>query len=603
VLHFTGGAAGEPPALSQTEFHNRRFVTGVRRTARGQDEGAHDVDGTFQWTAAVKVLAAYLLRCAAWGRRHPNGRCGGSAGPDAECLALEGRRASPAATLNYALSKKNQWLCDMFGTDPSGSPFLLELIKRSNADLKRPGEPVLLRLDVAALPPDQIDVMQDDRRLENPEEMERLAEAIDASCRLRGRGRSRVVLTIQGSLAEDWTPERQQSLGRALEEAGIRDYRIIREEEGSIRLTLELPAEKVERLYWAVHSGQLEELGVLGFDFVTPRSLLVVDDEPHIVRTLSALLGKAFDVLTADSAEAAQQAFAARDIDLVLTDQRMPRMTGTQLLEWVREHSPKTVRLLMTGYAEVEDAVEAINRGQVYHYLLKPWRTEELRQALRNAAEKFDLERSREELLEERHRLNLVLEKRVADRTRELQEANHLLQQRMRELERLALTDPLTSLLNRRAIEDVVRSELRRHARYRSPLALGVIDADHFREINRGHLHPGGDAALLSLARTFTGSLRTVDSVGRIGGEEFLVVAPETDYEGAVHLGERIRSRVEDSRATYEGREIKVTVSIGFAVVQGNRQAEYDQLKHVASAALSEAKAAGRNRSIVRVLP
>jgi diguanylate cyclase (GGDEF)-like protein len=331
-------------------------------------------------------------------------------------------------------------------------------------------------------------------------------------------------------------------------------------------------------------------------------SLLVVDDEPYILPTLSALLANAFDVVTADSAEAAQQVFAARDVDLILTDQRMPRMTGIQLLEWVREHSPKTVRLLMTGYAELEDAVEAINRGQVYYYLLKPWRTEELQQILRNAAEKFELERNREQLLEELRRLNLELEKRVAERTRELEEANHLLQQRTRELEMLALTDPLTSLLNRRAIDDVARSELRRHARYRSPLALGVIDADHFREINRRYLLPGGDAVLVNLAKILTGSLRTVDSVGRIGGEEFLVVAPETTYDGAVGLAERIRATVEAARFNYQDQSIEVTVSIGFAVVESGSNTDYDQMKHQASAALSEAKANGRNRCVVRAV-
>jgi diguanylate cyclase (GGDEF)-like protein len=612
VLHFTGGTAGEDPALWQTEFHHQQFAPDGRRAARGQDEGAHDVDGTFQWTAAVRVLAAYLLRCAAWAQRHPNGRCGG-AGPNAQCPALEGGRASPAATLNYAMSKKNQWLRDMFGADGSGSPFLLELIRRTNPDLKCEGQPVLLRLDVDALSPDRIEVMQGGRQLTNPEEIEQLAAAIDASCRPRHRGRSRVVLTIRGNLAEDWTPEFRRSLRRALEEAGIRDCDIVRAEEGSIRLTLELPAEEAELLFWAVHSGQLDEWGVIGFDHLPGpalglkakprrRSLLVVDDEPCILPTLSALLDKTFEVLTADSAEAAQQVFATQEVDLILTDQRMPRMAGTQLLEWVRQHSPKTVRLLMTGYAELEDAVEAINRGQVYYYLLKPWRTEELQQILRNAAEKFDLERSREQLLDKLRRLNLDLEKRVVERTRELQEANHLLQQRTRELEMLALTDSLTSLLNRRAIEEAAWSELRRHARYRSPLALGVIDADYFHEVNGRYLLPGGDAVLVGLARTLTSSLRTVDSVGRIGGEEFLVVAPETDYEGAVHLGERIRSRVEESRTTYKDQEIKVTVSIGFAVVEGGRDAEYDQLKYVASAALREAKAAGRNRCIVRAL-
>src|SRR5262249_50714727 len=163
------------------------------------------------------------------------------------------------------------------------------------------------------------------------------------------------------------------------------------------------------------------------------------------------------------------------------------------------------------------------------------------------------------------------------------EEANHLLQQRTRELEMLALTDPLTALLNRRAIDDVARSELRRHARYRSPLALGVIDADHFREINRRYLLPGGDVVLVGLARILTSSLRTVDSVGRIGGEEFLVVAPETTYDGAVGLAERIRSTVEAARFAYQEQSIEVTVSVGFAVAEAGSTADYDQMKHLAS--------------------
>jgi diguanylate cyclase (GGDEF)-like protein len=339
-------------------------------------------------------------------------------------------------------------------------------------------------------------------------------------------------------------------------------------------------------------------------------SLLVVDDEPYILPTLTALLASSYEVITADSAAAAQQIFALRPVDLILTDQRMPRMTGIQLLEWVREFAPNTVRMLMTGYAELEDAVEAINRGQVYHYLLKPWRTEELQQVLRNAAEKFNLERSREQLLEEIRRQNeeirrqnMELEQRVAERTRELQEMNHLLQQRSRELETLALTDPLTGLLNRRAIDGIAGSELKRHARFDGPVAIGVLDADHFREINRRFLLPGGDQVLIGLAKTLMSTVREVDYVGRIGGEEFLIVAPGTNFEGATVLAERIRANVERSRTTYNDQVIDVTVSIGFAVAEGGVKAEYDQMKHVAAATLSEAKATGRNRCVVRALP
>jgi diguanylate cyclase (GGDEF)-like protein len=331
-------------------------------------------------------------------------------------------------------------------------------------------------------------------------------------------------------------------------------------------------------------------------------SLLVVDDEPYLLPTLSALLAHDFEVVTADSAEAAQEVFARHDIHIALSDQKMPRMTGVQLLEWVREHHPKTVRLLMTGHAEWEDAVEAINRGQVYHYLLKPWRTEELLHVLRNARDKFLLERGQEHLLQALQRLNQELEQRVAERTRELEEANHLLQQRTRELEMLALTDPLTGLLNRRAIDEAARAEVERHLRYRRPLALGLIDADHFREINKRYLIPGGDEVLIALARTLSGSVRTVDTVGRIGGEEFLVLAPETDADGAVALAERIRSTVERGQVAYNGERIQVTVSVGFAVAEVGANVNYDHLKHVAAAALNEAKTRGRNCAVIHLV-
>jgi diguanylate cyclase len=335
----------------------------------------------------------------------------------------------------------------------------------------------------------------------------------------------------------------------------------------------------------------------------TKCSLLIVDDEPYILTTLAALLGQDFDVLTADSAEAAQPLFERSRIDLVLTDQKMPGMTGVELLEWVRERSPQTVRLLMTGYAELEDAVEAINRGKVYRYLFKPWRADELLQILRDACRTYKLERQNEQLVDELRRLNLELEQRVLDRTHKLEEANHELQQKNLMLEKLALTDPLTGLPNRRALDRLAEAEIRRRTRYPSTLALGLIDADHFKEINNRHLLPGGDQVLVDLARVLSASVRTVDTVGRIGGEEFMVVAPETNLEGAIVLGERIRSAVESNDFSYKGQRIEVTVSAGFVVAEASVNAEYDQLKHIAAAALAEAKSAGRNRSIVQSLP
>src|SRR5262249_28250652 len=146
----------------------------------------------------------------------------------------------------------------------------------------------------------------------------------------------------------------------------------------------------------------------------TKRSLLIVDDEPYILRTLILYVNPHYEVLTADSADAAEAIFRQRPVDLLLTDQKMPKCSGIQFLEWVRQFSPRTVRLLMTGPADLEEAVESINRGHVYYYLLKPFRPEDLLLCLRNAAERFELESYRDQLLDDLHQLNRDLEQRVA---------------------------------------------------------------------------------------------------------------------------------------------------------------------------------------------
>jgi diguanylate cyclase (GGDEF)-like protein len=329
-------------------------------------------------------------------------------------------------------------------------------------------------------------------------------------------------------------------------------------------------------------------------------TLLVVDDEPYILPTLEALLRNEFEVFTASSADQAEQILKSQRIDLLLTDQRMPRRMGVELLEWAKEFSPRTIRLLMTGYSELEDAVEAINKGSVYYYLLKPWRTEDLLQVLRNAADKFLLERKREELLDELRELNCELERRVTARTRELEEANQMLEQRARELERLAVTDPLTSLLNRRAMDELARFELKRHARYPSPLALGYVDVDHFKQINTDHLLTGGDEVLKCLSRVLSATVREVDSLGRVGGEEFLVIARETNTDGAAVLGERIRHTVASTPIRYNDHDISITVSVGFAVAEVGVPVEYQPMCELAAAALAHAKDHGRNRVEVR---
>jgi diguanylate cyclase (GGDEF)-like protein len=170
-------------------------------------------------------------------------------------------------------------------------------------------------------------------------------------------------------------------------------------------------------------------------------------------------------------------------------------------------------------------------------------------------------------------------------------------------LEKMSLTDPLTGLPNRRAVDLVARKELLRRTRVPGPIGLALVDADRFKEINSAHHLSGGDHVLVWLGQALQAAVRACDTVGRVGGEEFLVVAPATDLDGAEALAERLRATVEAGRCDYRGRDIRLTVSIGLAVAPAIAEASFEQLREAAAALLAEAKATGRNRCVVRAVP
>ncbi len=152
-------------------------------------------------------------------------------------------------------------------------------------------------------------------------------------------------------------------------------------------------------------------------------------------------------------------------------------------------------------------------------------------------------------------------------------------------------------------MEETARFEVKRHARYPSPLTIGLIDIDRFKEINTRYLLPGGDEALKELARILTSSLREVDSVGRIGGDEFLIIAPETNVEGATRLAERIRATVAATDISYDRQSIRISVSVSFAVAEVGAPADFDAMYRMAACAIKEAKDNGRNCFAVRRVP
>ncbi|MEZ6143382.1 MAG: diguanylate cyclase [Zavarzinella sp.] len=325
-------------------------------------------------------------------------------------------------------------------------------------------------------------------------------------------------------------------------------------------------------------------------------SILFVDDEPALRQLALALLKSDYVVHVAATGEEAQMVVARHSIDIVMTDQQLPVIQGIPLLEWVREHSPRSVRVLMTGQYSLDEAVDAINNGVCQRFLFKPWKPEQLVNLVRNAARTFLLEQSHENLLTELRRLNLDLEERVAERTRELAHTLNQLEQRNNMLRTMALTDALTGLPNRRAIDRLAKTELLRRARTPKPFSLMLVDADHFKDINTIYLHDGGDHVLHWLSSTLASAVRAIDTVGRVGGEEFMIVAPETDFQGAYVLAERIRETVEQSSTMYKSHEIQITVSIGVAVAPEDVLPPYEQIRHQAGQALSMAKNNGRNR-------
>ncbi len=164
-------------------------------------------------------------------------------------------------------------------------------------------------------------------------------------------------------------------------------------------------------------------------------------------------------------------------------------------------------------------------------------------------------------------------------------------------LEALAHTDPLTQVLNRRAMTLRLTAELDRAKRYESVLSLLLIDLDHFKNVNDTHGHLVGDEVLRELSRLLAGAVRSVDLVARYGGEEFVVVLPETPMDGAMIFAERVREQVAEHRFVGSGgRELALTVSIGVAAFPGPEVNSVEELLACADEALYRAKADGRNR-------
>ncbi len=182
-----------------------------------------------------------------------------------------------------------------------------------------------------------------------------------------------------------------------------------------------------------------------------------------------------------------------------------------------------------------------------------------------------------------------------------LAETNRQLQLQRDELEKQARRDSLTGLLNRREILRLAEQELTRARRQGSPVALLMLDLDHFKSINDRFGHPAGDDVLRHVAELMTHAIRQTDQVARFGGEEFVVLLPDTSEANALHLASKLRQKLADTPVANLGTP--VTVSIGLACMAAGSSLSLDALIQHADEALYQAKNEGRNRTVAARIP
>jgi diguanylate cyclase (GGDEF)-like protein len=173
------------------------------------------------------------------------------------------------------------------------------------------------------------------------------------------------------------------------------------------------------------------------------------------------------------------------------------------------------------------------------------------------------------------------------------------LQQRERKLQEQAISDPLTGLYNRRYLDEFLPRELARSGRSATPVAVMLIDLDHFKRVNDSSGHEAGDIALRAVGNLLRANVRGSDIACRFGGEEFALILPETDAEAALRRAEGIRVAIAELDLSYSGKPLgKITASFGLALFPDHAP-DTDELLRVADVALYAAKGAGRNRVVV----
>ena len=296
--------------------------------------------------------------------------------------------------------------------------------------------------------------------------------------------------------------------------------------------------------------------------------VLIVDDARENVRILASILKDVASVSFSLGGQDALTKASETLPDLILLDIEMPDMNGHEVITHLKG-DPRTALIpviFVTSHSDVEDEEAGLRLGAI-DYITKPFNPSIVRVRVRN---------------------QLMLRAYA----KQLEGMNV-------ELERLATTDSLTGLANRRAFRERMTQELRRLDRYGGEACLMMMDLDHFKTVNDSYGHDAGDAVLREVSQRIASQLRETDTFGRLGGEEFAVLAAGIPVAQGAMVAERVLNIVREAPVVWNGLEIAVTTSIGMTPLRAG-DGSIDAALARADQALYASKNAGRDRVEVR---
>lgn len=304
------------------------------------------------------------------------------------------------------------------------------------------------------------------------------------------------------------------------------------------------------------------------------RTLLLVDDEENILLSLTRLLRhEGYTILSADSGRQGLSLLKKHSVDVILSDQKMPEMTGVEFLSKAKILYPDTIRIILSGYTDLESILNAINKGEIFKYVTKPWDNDLLVKSITEAFEQYELKQENKRLTDELKLTNSALE-----------EANKILRQ----------NDELTSLPNRMFLTERLSEAIKLSQKNNSDIALMVIDIDRFKNINESLGHDIGDELLKYIAARLNLLVSESDFLARLGGDEFGIVLHNITNEFDVsNIAKKV---IEELSKPYKIEEFKLyaTASIGISIFPYDGDSNMTLLKN-ADSAMYRAKERGKN--------